>query len=159
MTHFFLARLISCFIILALLDTYFCFNSVFLFCVSEMHRAFPLPVIFIFFSVFYQWHLWLQNWKSLFLILKIFQYGGESSFFSRYLCQNWYKNWCIDFHKICNHQIWQAGTYRGVDANETNHAGAGDVIMSRSFEKPKTSPLPVLLTTKLGRIATYLDVL
>ena len=77
---FFSARLISCVIILALLDTYFCFNSAF-FCLSEMHHAFYLPVLFILFWVLYQWCLWLQNWKSVFLILKVFQYGGEFSFF------------------------------------------------------------------------------
>ena len=46
-----------------------------------MHHAFYLPVLFILFSVLYQWCLQLQNWKSVFLILKVFQYGGEFRFF------------------------------------------------------------------------------
>ena len=37
-----------------------------------------------------------------------------------------------------DHQIWQAGTPTGFDSNETNQAGAGDVITSRSHEKLKT---------------------
>ena len=37
-----------------------------------------------------------------------------------------------------DHQIWQAGTLTGFDSNETNQAGAGDVITSRSHEKLKT---------------------
>ena len=36
-----------------------------------------------------------------------------------------------------DHQIWQAGTYR-VHSNETNQAGAGNVITPRSREKLKT---------------------
>ena len=36
------------------------------------------------------------------------------------------------------HQIWQADTSTGFDSNETNQAGAGDLIMSRSREKLKT---------------------
>ena len=27
------------------------------------------------------------------------------------------------------HQIWQAGTTREIDTNETNKAGAGDIIL------------------------------
>ena len=51
--------------------------------------------------------------------------GGE---FSRYL------HLC----KTYDHQIWQAGTCTGFDSNETNQAGAGDVITSRSCDKLKT---------------------
>ena len=43
------------------------------------------------------------------------------------------------FSKTYDHQIWQAGTSTGADTNETNQAGAGDVILSvsRDFEKIK----------------------
>ena len=79
---FFPARLISCVIILALLDTYLPFALIQLFfCLSEMHHAFYLPLFFILFSVLYQWCLRLQNWKSVFLILKVFQYSGWVQFF------------------------------------------------------------------------------
>ena len=37
-----------------------------------------------------------------------------------------------------DHQIWQAGTSRGVDSNETNQPDVGDVIPSRSRNKLKT---------------------
>ena len=50
----------------------------------------------------------------------------------------------LHFHKTYNHQIRQASTSRGVDSNEVNQAGGGDVIMSRSCKKLKAvvSPLP-----------------
>ena len=35
------------------------------------------------------------------------------------------------------HQIWQAGTSTRFDSIETNQAGAGDVITSRSRDKVK----------------------
>ena len=41
------------------------------------------------------------------------------------------------FHKTYDHQIWQAGTSRGVDTTETSQAGAGDVITSRSRDNLK----------------------
>ena len=58
-------------------------------------------------------------------------------FFSRHLCGNWFKNWYLHFQKTFDHRIWQAGTSRTVYLNETNQAGASDIIMSRScdFEK------------------------
>ena len=59
--------------------------------------------------------------------------GGHFSFFSRYSCKNWY----LHFHKTCDHQIWQAGTSRGVDSNDTNSAGAGDVSTPWSRDKLK----------------------
>ena len=40
--------------------------------------------------------------------------------------------------KTYNQQIWQTGTARGVDSNETNQAGAGEVTLSRSCDKLKT---------------------
>lgn len=39
------------------------------------------------------------------------------------------------FHKTYDHKIWQAVTSREVDSSETNQAGAGDAIMSRSRDK------------------------
>ena len=41
-------------------------------------------------------------------------------------------------HKIYDHQIWLAGTSRGVDSTETNQAGSGDAITPRSRDKLKT---------------------
>ena len=43
----------------------------------------------------------------------------------------------LHFHNTCDHQIWQASTYRGFNLNETN-ADAGDVITLRSHDKLKT---------------------
>ena len=37
-----------------------------------------------------------------------------------------------------DHQIWQAGTSTGIHSSDTNQAGAGDVIMSKSRDKIKT---------------------
>ena len=54
--------------------------------------------------------------------------------------------------------MWRGGTSTGFDSNETNQAGAGDVITLRSRDKLKTyldSRLP--MATKLGRMITYLD--
>ena len=63
--------------------------------------------------------------------------GGEVQLFPRYPCKNWYKNWYLHFYKTYDHQICQAGTSIGFDSNETNQAGAGDVITSRSRDKLK----------------------
>ena len=41
----------------------------------------------------------------------------------------------LHFGKTYDHRIWQAGTSTGVDSNETNQAGAGQVITSRSRDK------------------------
>ena len=38
-----------------------------------------------------------------------------------------------------DHQIWQAGTTREVNSNNTNQAGAGDTINSRLHDKLKLS--------------------
>ena len=57
----------------------------------ETYNALQLPVIF--FSFFYQLHQSLRNCKSVFLILKIWQYGRSrrwAQFFSRYSCKNWF---------------------------------------------------------------------
>ena len=45
--------------------------------------------------------------------------------------------WKSVFHKIYDHQIWQAGTSRGIDSLETFEASNGDVVTlrSRDFEK------------------------
>ena len=37
-----------------------------------------------------------------------------------------------------DHQIWQAGTSTEIHSSDTNQAGAGDVIMSKSRDKIKT---------------------
>ena len=50
-------------------------------------------------------------------------------------CKNWYLHFC----KTYDHQIWQAGTSTGFNWNETNQTRAGDIIMSRSHDKLKTS--------------------
>ena len=47
------------------------------------------------------------------------------------------KNWYLHLYKTYN-QIRQVGTSTGFSSNETNHAGAGDVITSRSRDKLKT---------------------
>ena len=42
----------------------------------------------------------------------------------------------MHFYKTYDHQIWQAGTE--VHLDETNQAGVGDAISSRSRDKLKT---------------------
>ena len=82
----------------------------------------------------------LRNCKLVFLILKISQYGGSrrwAQLFPRYPCKNWYRNWYLHFYSTYDHQIWQAGTSTGVELNETNQTGAGDLITSRSRNKLK----------------------
>ena len=61
--------------------------------------------------------------------------------------------------KTYEHQILLAGTSRGVASNETNQAGAGWIITSRSREKLKTIYLyyRVPMATKLGGMVSYLD--
>ena len=48
------------------------------------------------------------------------------------------KNWYLRFYKAYDYQIWQAGTPAGFDSNATNHAGAGEVITSRSRHRLKS---------------------
>ena len=83
----------------------------------ETCNALQLPVFFFFFfSYFCQPYPRLRNFKSVFLILKISQYGGSmrwGQLFPRYSCKNWY----LYFYKTYDHQIWQAGTSRGFDSN------------------------------------------
>ena len=45
--------------------------------------------------------------------------------------------WKSIFHKIYDHQIWKAGTSRGIDSLETSETSNGDVVTlrSRDFEK------------------------
>ena len=103
----------------------------------ETHNALQLP-LFFFFSFFCHLYPGLRNCKLVFLILKIsVDRGGEVQLFPRYPCKNWYKNWYLHFYKTYDHQICQAGTSIGFDSNETNQAGAGDVITSRSRDKLK----------------------
>ena len=96
------------------------------------------PVFFFFlFSFFYQPHPGLGNCKSVFLILKISQYGVSRRWvqlFSRYPCKNLY----LHFYKTYDHEIRQAGITTGFDSNKTNKAGAGNVITSRLRDKLKT---------------------
>ena len=119
-------------------------------CLRETYKALQLSVFFSFFSFFCQPWPGLQNYKSVFLIS---QYGGSRQWvqlFLRYPCKNWNKNWYLHFHKTYDHQIWQAGTSRGVGSSRTQVlvassrwlAGVGDVITSSSPDKLKTSPLP-----------------
>ena len=89
----------------------------------KTQNALQLPTFF-FFVFFCQPYPGLQNCKSVLLILKILN--------------NWCKNWYIHFYKTYDHQVRQAGTSTEFDSNETNQAGAGDVIRSRSCEKLKT---------------------
>ena len=77
----------------------------------------------------------LRNSQSVFLILKFPQYcksRRQVQFIPSYSCKNLYKNWYFHFHRSCDHHIWRWGTSWGVDANETNQAGAEEVITSRS---------------------------
>ena len=99
-----------------------------------------LQLLVFFFLFFCQPYPELQNCKSEFLILKISQYDRSRRWvqiFPRYSSKNWYKNWYLHFYKTYDHQIWQACTSTGVYSNETNQAGAGDVITSRSHDKLK----------------------
>ena len=93
---------------------------------------------------------WL--WKSL----NIADRGSESSFFPRFSCKNWYRNWYLHVHKTYDQQISQEGTSRGVDSNKTNQAYAGDAIMSRSrYElKQYISTTTMSMATKHGRMVT-----
>lgn len=42
------------------------------------------------------------------------------------------------FHDFCDHQNRTAGTSKGEDSVETNQAGTGDVIQSRSRKLKRT---------------------
>ena len=86
----------------------------------------------------------LWNCKSLFVILKFSQQGGLRQWvqlFSKYPRKNWYENWCRHFNRAYDHQVWRAGTSKELDSNDTNQAGPGDTIKSRSNGKLKISPL------------------
>ena len=75
----------------------------------------------------------------------------------RYLCKNWYENWCFHFDKIYDHQSWQAiYLFTGFDSIETIQTCASDITTSRSRYKIKiitTTRVP--MATKLGRMVTY----
>ena len=45
----------------------------------------------------------------------------------------------IHFYKTYDHQIRQEGTFTGFDSNETNQAGAGDIITSTASDRLKSS--------------------
>ena len=95
----------------------------------ETQNALQLPVFFL--SFFCQPYKGLRNYKSVFLILKISQYGGSRWWvllLPRYPCKL-YKNWYLHFYKSYDHHIWQAGTSARFDSGETTQVGAGDVRM------------------------------
>ena len=98
----------------------------------------------------------IGNRFSWFWKLSIWWIGGEFSFLRAIHIINWYKNWYRHFHNTYGHQIWQAGTSRGVDSHETKEAGSGDVITSRSRDKEKhyISTTRVLISTKHGLMIT-----
>ena len=124
------------------------FHIILLSRLREMRCASQLHVFFYFFC---QLCPGIQNCKSVFLILKISQYGGPRrrvQLFPRYLCKNWYKNWNLHFHKIYGQQICQT-------VNETNQAGADDVKIMWQTKHISTTRVP--MTTKLDRMVTYLD--
>ena len=121
-----------------------------------------LPVFFSFFFLFFCLsYPGLWKCKSVFLILKIWQYGGLRRWvqhFPRYSCKIWHKNRYFHFCKTYDHQIWQAGTSAGFDSHETNQVGACDVIKSRSRDKLKhISNIRVSMAFKLARMLTYAD--
>ena len=111
-----------------------------LICFHEMQNAFELLVFF--FLLFFFWrYLGFGNCKSVFLILKVLQYGGSRQrvqLFPSYSCKTLYKNWNLCFYRTCGHQIWQAGTSAEFDSSESNQAVDSDVVTSRSPKKLKT---------------------
>ena len=81
---------------------------------------------------------------EFFWFLQISQHGGSMRYVQlcpKYSCKNLYKNWNIYFHKTYHNQIWHACTSWGVsfDSNETNQAGACDIIMSGSCDFKRCS--------------------
>ena len=89
------------------------FFFVFFLRLRETHNTLELLVLFSFFSFFCQPYPGLRNCKTVFLILKIFQYGGSRQWvqlFHRYPCKNCCENWYLHFYMICDYQIWQAAT-------------------------------------------------
>ena len=104
----------------------------------------------------------LPNCKSVFLILKIWQYVRSRRWvqhFRRYPCKIWYKNWYLHFYTTYDHHIRQARTSARLYSNETNQVGAGDAITSRSRNKLKALYLYYhrAYALKLGKTVTYLD--
>ena len=83
----------------------------------ETQNALQLPVFF--FSFFCQPYTGLRNCNSVFLILKISQYGRSRrwfQFFPRNPCKNRYENWYLHFYKTYDHQNWEAGTSTAFDS-------------------------------------------
>ena len=75
-------------------------------CLCETSNTLQLPV-FLFFC---QSCPGVWNWESVFLILKISQYGRwrqQIQLFLRYSCKNWCRNWYFHFDKTYDHQLWQ----------------------------------------------------
>ena len=92
----------------------------------KMHHALQLTAfLLLLLLTFSVSRVRLRNCKSVFLILKISQYGGQKRWvqlFLRYSCKNWYwyKDSYFHFHRTRDHKTWQADTSRGVDSDETN---------------------------------------
>ena len=65
--------------------------------------------------------------------------GDEFSLFQDIHITN---DWHIHFHNI-HHQIWKAGTFRGVNSLETNQVTFGDILTlkSRDFNYKLNLPL------------------
>ena len=106
----------------------------------ETNNSLQLPVFLLY---FFCWFLcqpcpWFWNCKSVFMILKISQYGGggdDLSFFQGIHVRTDIKIYISKY----DHQFWHAG---GVNSCETNQVGADDVVTSGSRDKLKASPLP-----------------
>ena len=61
--------------------------------------------LFFFFSFFCKPCPALWNFKSVFLIVKISEYGGSRRWVQLFRCcscKNWYQNWYLHFHKTYN---------------------------------------------------------
>ena len=109
----------------------FCWNPFILLRLRETHNVLQLSVFFVFVSFFFlflcQLYPGLWNCQSVFLILKVSQYGGSRPWVQRFQGIHVRIDIRINisiFFKTYDHQIWQAGTTRGFDSNESNKAGA-----------------------------------
>ena len=82
-----------------------------LFRLRKTHYTFQLPVFFFMLLLLFFCQLCprLGNFKWVFLILKLSQYGELmqwAQLFPRYSCKNWYSNWFLHFRKNYGHQNW-----------------------------------------------------
>ena len=81
----------------------------------ETQNTLQLAVFFFFFTFFCKPYPELWDFKSVFLILKVSQYGGLR-LWVRNPCKNWYENCYIHFYKTYNQQTWEARTSRRFDS-------------------------------------------